>query len=238
MEFELTDDQQLFRETTPQVPRGHLSPGHRPPHRRGRAAGLSTATGGNGAPSWAGRRCWCRRSTGAETCRATAPADLALVAEEMGRLVSPGPLIPTNVVAAPCPGRAPPASTSTSPTWSAGALLPPGVPGDATRHRPPTGGRGWRGECSTGGRRLRARRPLPTGRSRQGGRPGAGHRAVRSGSGPVRRSLPIHRGLLRFPSDSIDLVRRFACLRFDQVEVAGDAVLGEPGASTPTSSAS
>ncbi len=30
----------------------------------------------------------------------TGLADLALVAEEMGRLVSPGPLIPTNVVAA------------------------------------------------------------------------------------------------------------------------------------------
>ncbi len=37
-------------------------------------------------------------------------------------------------------------------------------------------------------------------------------------------------GVTAVPVRSIDLVRRFARLRFERVEVAGDAVLGEPGA--------
>ncbi len=63
MHFDLTDDQQLFRETTASSWRTPVrwTPVRR--HRRGASPGASTATGGGGGPSSAGCRCWCPRTT-------------------------------------------------------------------------------------------------------------------------------------------------------------------------------
>ena len=153
-------------------------------------------------------------------------SDLALVAEEFGRRVAPGPLIPTNVVAA--------------------ALSRAGGDG-AAQAAGRAGRRGDRGDL------------VPRAR-RAGGADGAGPvRAsvkgdgfvldgstapveagaeadlvlvtARTDEGPAQFVVPSGTpGLTAQRAESIDLVRRFASLRFDQVEVSADAVLGEPGA--------
>ena len=98
MELELQDDQELFVETTrrfleAESPLTHVRDLYDDP------VAASIATTGAGVPSWAGPRCSSPRSSAAAASAAAGLLDLVLVAEEMGRLVSPGPLLPVNVVA-------------------------------------------------------------------------------------------------------------------------------------------
>ena len=153
--------------------------------------------------------------------------DLVLVAEEMGRLVSPGPLVPTNVVAAALArsGPADAAPAAAARPDRAGPRWPPG----ASVHRRrglDSGGHGCGRQPGDG--RLRPRRGHRSGRgggqadvflvtARDGGRRGPVPRAVRHARGDGRAGGQPRPGAAVRP------------VRFDQVEVGADAVLGEAG---------
>ncbi|MGH9227162.1 MAG: acyl-CoA dehydrogenase family protein [Acidimicrobiales bacterium] len=153
-------------------------------------------------------------------------ADLAIVAEEFGRLVSPGPLNPTNVVAAAL-------AASGTPDQRAD-LLPGIVSGDVVAgwcfNEP---GRGWR----PGDVELRARRSGD-------GFVLAGTKAMVEAASAADWFLVSARpdgaddGLVQFlvprdapglsvtPMNGLDLVRRFGRVRFDDVAVASSARVG------------
>jgi alkylation response protein AidB-like acyl-CoA dehydrogenase len=153
-------------------------------------------------------------------------ADLAIVAEEFGRLVSPGPLHPTNVVAAAL-------AASGTPEQQA-EVLPGIVGGDVVAtwcfDEP---GRGWRPSDVE----LEAR---PTG----DGFVLSGTKAMVEAAGEadwflvsarldggagelvqllIPRSAP---GVRVISMNGLDLVRRFGNVRFDDVAVAGTARVG------------
>jgi alkylation response protein AidB-like acyl-CoA dehydrogenase len=226
VELELTDDQQLLRETTAkylddscpletvrriaeEVPAGF----DREWWRRGADLGwvsmLVPEELGGGSVSGCGL------------------CDLALVAEEMGRRVSPGPLAPTNVVAAALSRTGTPAqikqfladlvSGENVASWCTGGALPGiGIPtGGAVKARATGDGFVLDGTSRPVEAAAEADLVLVTAPSDQG---------------LVQLVVPSDtEGITAVPVRSIDLVRRFARLRFDQVEVSGDALLGEPG---------
>jgi alkylation response protein AidB-like acyl-CoA dehydrogenase len=150
--------------------------------------------------------------------------DLVLVAEEMGRLVSPGPLAPANVVAE--------------------ALARSGTPAQRKRFLP-----GLMSGDSVGAWCLGAAAAgiEPRGQVRATARDGG---VVLDGAtGPVEAAAQANLylvtagtadGVTQFvvpsdvpglsvePAHGLDLVRRFAQVRFDQVRLAADAGLGAP----------
>ncbi len=153
-------------------------------------------------------------------------ADLAIVAEERGRLVSPGPLLPTNVVAAAVAARGTPDQRE--------AILPAIVEGDlvASWALAEPGGR-WLAGDLTATAEARGddfvlhgtKAPVEAGAQ-------ADHLLVtaRSTDGPIQLLVPADApGLQRVPMESIDLVRRFAELRFDDVVLPRSTLLGEAG---------
>ena len=122
MDLRLTDDQQLFRETT----RKFLET----------TSPLETVRKlADTEPAGFDRKWWKRgaelgwvsmlvaEDDGGGSISGHGLLDLVLVAEEMGRLVSPGPLVPTNVVAAAIAGSGTPEQRR--------QLLPDLVNGDA-----------------------------------------------------------------------------------------------------------
>jgi alkylation response protein AidB-like acyl-CoA dehydrogenase len=155
--------------------------------------------------------------------------DLVIVAEEMGRLVSPGPLLSTNVVAAALADRGTDAQQR--------ALLPGIVAGDVVASwalfeagsrwhpddiqleaKPQNGGFVLRGVKFPVEAAVHADHFLVT---------------ARTGDGLSQLLVPAGTpGLTVTPVESLDLVRRFAELRFDEVVVEGSAVVGEPGRAT------
>jgi alkylation response protein AidB-like acyl-CoA dehydrogenase len=157
--------------------------------------------------------------------------DLSLVAEEMGRLASPGPLIPSNVVAGALARAGSPAqvkqfladlvSGETVAAWcTGGPLAGIGVPtgGAAGEVTARATGDGFVLEGTS--------RPVEAGAE-------ADLILVTSESdrGPAQFVVPATTaGVTAALVRSIDLVRRFARLRFDRVTLTADAVLGEPGA--------
>jgi alkylation response protein AidB-like acyl-CoA dehydrogenase len=143
-------------------------------------------------------------------------ADLLVVAEEMGRLVSPGPIVPTNVVAcavsqAGTPdqrARVLPAilSGEAIPAWCGATTVDVRVDGD---HFVLTGS-ALPVEAAT-----RADDVLVT---------------ATSADGPTQFLVPLGtRGVTVTPLAGIDLARRFAHVEFDAVPVDRSAVLGEIG---------
>jgi alkylation response protein AidB-like acyl-CoA dehydrogenase len=153
-------------------------------------------------------------------------ADLAIVAEEFGRMVSPGPLLPTNIVAAAL-------AASATPDQRA-EVLPGIVSGELVAtwcYTEP--GRGWRpsdvqlaaqrsgdGFVLTGAKAMveaagEADWFLVTARANDGD------------GGLVQFLVPRDaRGLTVTPMRGIDLVRRFGQVRFDDVAVPGTARVG------------
>jgi alkylation response protein AidB-like acyl-CoA dehydrogenase len=152
--------------------------------------------------------------------------DLVLVAHEMGRLVSPGPFLPTNVVAS--------AIATSGTADQQRELLPALMAGDSVA----TWGfaepaQGWRaagvhlsavptadGFVLTG-----TKSPVEAGRE-------ADHFLVtaRSGEGLTQFVVPAATGGVTVtPLESLDLVRRFATVEFDRAEVAAAAVVGQVG---------
>ena len=150
--------------------------------------------------------------------------DLAIVAEEMGRLVSPGPLLPTNVVTAALAERGSAAQKE--------ALLEGLVSGDLLASWALYEPRGrWQApqlsleaRASGDGFVLRGTKaPVEAGAQ-------VDHFLVtaRTDGGLTQLLVPADApGLTRTPLEGLDLVRRYAELRFDDVAVPGSAVLGE-----------
>ena len=153
--------------------------------------------------------------------------DLVIVAEEMGRMVSPGPLLATNVVAAAIAELGNPEQQA---RW-----IPPIVAGETIASWALTepGGRWQPGQLeleavrADGGWRLRGTKsPVEFG----------AHVdqllvSARTGDGPVHVLVPADsEGIQRQPLQALDLVRRHAEVRFDDVFVPDSAQLGPVGA--------
>lgn len=145
--------------------------------------------------------------------------DLVLVAEEMGRVVAPGPLVPVNVVAE---------TLGRHGTDSQRAELLPGLLDgrtvatwcgpDPVAATTASGGIELRGVCDVVEAAAQADHLLVT--------------VSLDGAGsdrPTQVVVPTNaEGLTITPLDSLDLVRRFAEVRFDGVVVADDATVGAP----------
>jgi alkylation response protein AidB-like acyl-CoA dehydrogenase len=143
--------------------------------------------------------------------------DLVLVAEEMGRLVSPGPLVPVNVVAL---------ALAESGTQAQQDVLLPGIAAGATIAA-------W---CSGVATVSAAREgdglvlsgtaaPVEAGAQAQHLLVSAG-----TGGGPVQVLVDADApGVTVVPMAGIDLVRRFAEVRFEDVRVPESAIVGDDG---------
>jgi alkylation response protein AidB-like acyl-CoA dehydrogenase len=143
-------------------------------------------------------------------------ADLVLVAEEMGRMVSPGPLVPVNVVAAAVAAGGTPDHKD--------AVLPGLLDGSAVAAW--TGPEAVEAEAIAGGLRLTGvASPVEAGAQ-------ADHLLVSADGpdGPVLVVVDPHdAGVTVTPLGGLDLVRRFAEVRFDGVPVSASAVVeGDP----------
>jgi alkylation response protein AidB-like acyl-CoA dehydrogenase len=153
-------------------------------------------------------------------------ADLQLVAEEMGRRVSPGPLIPTNVVAAALSRVGTAAHHKELAALVSGETVATWCPDGTGVGGVGTGGGGVRAVARGDGFVLEGT-SIPV---EAGGQSDLILVTARSDQGLAQFLVPADtRGLTAVPASSLDLVRRFATLRFDQVEVGADAVLGVPG---------
>lgn len=152
--------------------------------------------------------------------------DLIIIAEEFGRLATPGPLVPTNVVAA--------AVAASGTKAQHDALLEDLVEGNriaAWALFEPGGV--WRVEDLTLSAERRGddfvlrgvKSPVEAGAQ-------ADQLLVtaQTDQGPTQFIVPANAaGLHRTPMSGLDLVRRFAELRFDEVVVPGSAMLGDFG---------
>lgn len=225
MDLRLTDDQQLFRETT----RKFLET----------TAPLETVRKlADTEPAGFDRMWWKRgaelgwvsmlvgEDDGGGSISGHGLLDLVLVAEEMGRLVSPGPLVPTNVVAAAIAGSGTPEQRR--------QLLPDLVNGDTVGAwclGIPVAGIG------TAGGRVEAVADGDgyvldgfTGPAEAAGQ--ADQLLVTTGNRDSITQVLVAAdapGVTVVPANGLDLVRRFAQVRFDQVAVGPEAVLGVPG---------
>jgi len=67
-----------------------------------RQASPSIRPGGSGLLSWGGRGCLVPEELGGGSVSGNGVADLAMVAEQIGKTVAPGPLYPVSTVLADC----------------------------------------------------------------------------------------------------------------------------------------
>ncbi len=224
MDVDLTEDQESFRETVGKF----------------LAAEVPLGTVRELAHDTAGfdRACWRRganlgwtsmlvpKEYGGASLSGEGLLDLVIVAEEMGRLVSPGPLLATNLVASAVAERGTAAQQA--------ALLPSIVSGDrVATWALYEAGRRWQPDelqlearSKGDGFVIRGEKsPVEAGCE-------ADHYLVtaRTGDGLSQFLVPADaQGLSATPMESLDLVRRYAALHFDDVELSAAAVLGEVG---------
>jgi alkylation response protein AidB-like acyl-CoA dehydrogenase len=222
MELELTDDQEFFADTTakfldneanPTVLRSlrHDAAGYAPDYwRQGAELGWTSllVSEEDGGGSISGR----------------GVADLALVAHQFGRFAAPGPLLATNVAAAALSRRG-------SPEQKA-ELLPGLLSGESVAtwcwaEPPPHDGLGQvtvTASATGGGYALNGRKgPVEAGAQ-------AEHLLVvaDSGDGFVQLLVPASAaGVTVVPAEGLDLTRRYAEIRFEDVQVPRDALVGE-----------
>ncbi len=224
MELELSDDQEFFRQTT----RKFL----------GAACPLTTVRALEHDPAGYDHDYW-RRGAGLGWTSMLVPEelgggslsghgllDLVLVAEEMGRLVSPGPLLPANVVASAIAASGSDAQRAellpgivAGEHVAAWCFAEPGARWDAARVALTAEPRGD-GFVLSG-----AKAPVEAGAQ-------ADHLLVtaRAGAGLTQLLVPAGApGVTITPMRSLDLVKRYAEVRFDGVVVPGSAVVGEIG---------
>ncbi len=228
MELELNQDQQLFRDTTRKFLEAE-SP-------------LTTVRALADDPDGFDRGWWRRgaelgwtallvpEELGGGSITGHGLLDLVLVAEEMGQLVAPGPLLPLNVVAS--------ALVASGTDEQRETVLPALVSGEqiATWCFPEPGRRWDAGgvelEAASSGDGFTLRgTKSPVEAAAQ-----AEHLLVtaRTGGGLTQLLVPADTpGITVSPLDSIDLVRRFAEVRFDDVRVPASAVVGEVGGAGP-----
>jgi alkylation response protein AidB-like acyl-CoA dehydrogenase len=152
--------------------------------------------------------------------------DLALVAEELGRQVSPGPLLACNLVASALARVGTPAQQVLLEGLIGGDVLGAWCPGDPFVHPgPPTSDlvvrRAGDGYVLNG-----TSAPME-------GAVEADHLVLtaRDGEGVTQFLLPrSHPGLRVTPLKSLDLVRRFGAATLEAAAVPAELVLGTPGA--------
>lgn len=163
--------------------------------------------------------------------------DLVLVAEEMGRLVSPGPLVPVNVVAsALAEAGSAEQRAEVLPGLLSGEHVAAWVVADAVCEAPrPLSGRGSSQTLVAGVVATRrgddfvlsgVAAPVEAGAQAQ-------HLLVsaRTVDGPTQFLVPADApGVTIRPMGGLDLVRRFAEVRFDDVAVPTTSVVGTAGA--------
>jgi len=146
-------------------------------------------------------------------------SDLVLVAEEFGRTVAPGPLLPVNVVADALARRGTDAQR--------GQVLPGLLSGSAVA--------AWCGRHPVAGRRDGDGLVLSGTCSPVEAADRADHLlvGVAHDGGTSQVLVPAGTaGVTVTPMAGLDLVRRFAEVRFDEVRVPADGVVGEPGAAS------
>ncbi|WP_214402233.1 acyl-CoA dehydrogenase family protein [Pseudonocardia lacus] len=151
--------------------------------------------------------------------------DAVIVAEELGRMVGPGPFLPTNVVI-----------SALSAGGSAGLKeehLPGLLEGSTTAAWALAEQGGWApGDVRTEAR-VEGDEVVLTGEKayvEAGAAADVVLVVARTGDGLTQVLVPRdHPGVTVVPGHSLDLVRRFARLRFDEVRLPGTAVVGEPG---------
>ncbi len=151
--------------------------------------------------------------------------DLVLVAEEMGRMVAPGPLVPVNVVAA--------ALGAGGPRDKALAGLIAGEAVAAWCVAEPRGTWGTAAGVTATAERTSAGWAITGTKSPVEAAAGADHLLVvaRTPDGPAQFLLPATApGVTVTPLRSLDFTRRFAEVRFEHAEVGDDAVVGAVGA--------
>jgi alkylation response protein AidB-like acyl-CoA dehydrogenase len=225
MEYNLTSDQLLFRDTT----RDFLT--KEAPLTKVREL---AATSRGFDPAWWRRGAelgWTSMlvapGLGGESISGNGLADLAIVAEEMGRLVSPGPLVPVNVVVL--------ALSHATTAAAHESVIEELMSGQATA--------GW-AVCEPG------HGWDPAGIELTAAADGDGYRlngvkdrvesgdqadyllvTARTADGPAQFLVPVGTtGVTVARAQSLDLVRRFATVRFDDVFVPADGRVGtDPG---------
>jgi len=225
MNLGLTDDQQFFQETT----RKFLE----------QEAPLTSVRALADDPDGFDRAWWARgaelgwasflvpEDDGGGSLSGEGVVDLAIVAEEMGRLVSPGPLVPTNVVAdAVARGGSAELRAEVLPGVVAGEIVAAwciaGPGGGWDQHgvavgatTAADGGLVLDGESTPVEYAAQADELLVT---------------ARTDGGFTQCLIPASSaGVHIEPIDSVDLVRRFATVYFEDVQVPAHRIVGEVG---------
>jgi alkylation response protein AidB-like acyl-CoA dehydrogenase len=225
MEIVLTDDQEFFRDTTRKF-LGSECPIPKVRELRGNAGGFEPAYWRQGAElGWMSMLV--PEELGGGSVSGDGASDLALVADAFGAHVAPGPLLPCNVVAtALARSGSEQQQSEVLPallageqiaTWAATELPPDDQLGTTTLRAEADGD----GYVLTG-----VKSPVEAGAQ-------ADHLLVtaRADAGLTHFLMPAGvAGLTVTPLRSVDLVRRYARIRFDGVKVPASALVGEPGA--------
>jgi alkylation response protein AidB-like acyl-CoA dehydrogenase len=227
MDLELSDDQELFRETTARfidarcpIPRvrelADQPVGHDP-----------ALLGEAGELGWFAL--FVPEEHGGGTVSGSPVRDAVIVAEERGRFVQPGPFVATNVVAF--------ALARDGSAEQQAALLPDLATATRTAS--------WAFTARDGVPEVRAVQAIPTGdgytvrgvASLVPEGPTADVFLVSAADGDGVTQLLVDAatpGVTVTPLEGLDLTRRFADVRFDDVTVPASAVVGAPGAAQPS----
>ena len=225
MEIALTDDQEFFRDTTRKF-LGSECPIPKVRELRGNDAGFETGYWRQGAElGWTSLLV--PEEFGGGSVSGNGPSDLALVAHAFGLHVAPGPLLPCNVVAATL------ARSGSEQQQS--EVLPALIAGEqiatwADTELPPHDALGTvtlRAELDGEGYVLTGvKSPVEAGAQ-------ADHLLVTAtaDAGLTQFLVPADAsGVSITPLRSVDLVRRYARIEFDEVRVDASALVGAPGA--------
>jgi alkylation response protein AidB-like acyl-CoA dehydrogenase len=229
VELELTEDQELFRETTQRYLEATVPLPTVRELADNEPAGFDRGWWQKGAElGWTSMLV--PEEHGGGSVSGEGLCDLSLVAEEFGRLVSPGPLLPVNLVAAAVAEFGSPAqaeavlpgllSGESVATW---ALAEPGrswsAPGVQLAAESDGDGLVLTGTKGPVEAAAESEQLLVT---------------TRTGEGLTQVLVPTDApGVSISPAGSLDLVRRFAEVRFDHVRVPAGAVVGGVGEAGP-----
>jgi alkylation response protein AidB-like acyl-CoA dehydrogenase len=214
LELELSDDQELFLDTTrrflaAEAPMSAVRALEHEP--AGYDAGYWRRAAGLGWTSLL-----VPEADGGGSVSGHGLLDLVLVAEEMGRRVAPGPLSPVNLVASALAAGSPAQKAAALPGLLAGESVAAWTgPDPVVAEADPAGGYRLTGVAS----------PVEAGAQ-------AGHLLVtaQAPEGPTLVLVPADLpGLTVTALDGLDLVRRYAEVRVDAVPVPASAVVGRAG---------
>ena len=224
MDFRLTDDQQLLHETTRKFLESTVPVETVRRIADDEPAGFDATWWTKGADlGWTSLLV--PEEDGGGSVSGHGLLDLVLVAEEMGRLVSPGPLVPTNVVAQ--------AVARLGTTQQRKELLPDLLSGTAVATwclgAPASGiDPGGRVQAMSGDAGFVL--DGVTGPVEAAGQADLFLVTATTAAGLAQFVVPAGAaGVSVKEANSFDLVRRFAQVQFDEVMVGPDAVLGEQG---------